>query len=159
TTRPVYSWPAPLEQQREHQSQQAFHHEPRRAEKGAIAAAEYFFDLYNYVQSTGETDVLEEMSASQCDACLSLGGGIRGVYDDGGRMRGGGMAMVDPEAKPTVDGLGWELTFDLDIAELMVIDGDGDVDSFDASRRRDARLGVAVLDGQWQVLELKAGTK
>ncbi|MPV50041.1 hypothetical protein GCG21_08485 [Pseudactinotalea sp. HY160] len=126
--------------------------------KGAIAAAEYFFDLYNYVQSTGETELLESISTPRCTACSSLRERVSEIYANGGYMVGGGTILADVNAEPTIDGLAWEVTYDMIVADMQVVHGDGRNDTYTATQYPGARMGAQIIGHDWKILEIYASS-
>jgi hypothetical protein len=59
------------------------------SEAGARAFIEYYWELINYAQATGDVKALKAVSASTCKGC---GAGIRGIkkhYGSGGTIVGG----------------------------------------------------------------------
>ncbi|WP_215817025.1 DUF6318 family protein [Pimelobacter sp. 30-1] len=59
------------------------------SEAGARAFVEYYWELVNYAQATGDVKALRQLSASTCDVCLAFVKEIRSLYSQGGRILGG----------------------------------------------------------------------
>jgi hypothetical protein len=58
-------------------------------EAGAKAFVEYFWDVVNYAQATGDTNQLADLSADGCTGCDAGIASIKHVYADGGQIIGG----------------------------------------------------------------------
>ena len=56
---------------------------------GALAAATYFMELYNYVNATGDLTEWDAVSDPGCEYCAAVHDDVEGTYDAGGRFDGG----------------------------------------------------------------------
>jgi hypothetical protein len=65
----------------------------------ASAFIEYFWDLVNYSQASGDVGQLEEVALASCNACGGGSGWIKKVYSRGGRIRGGEYSTADVSPK------------------------------------------------------------
>lgn len=68
-------------------------------ERGARAFIAYYWDLINYAQVTGDVTALKRVSGPNCDGCNAGIEGIRKIYDDGARVRGGEHTVAIKEIK------------------------------------------------------------
>nr|WP_246416454.1 DUF6318 family protein [Nocardioides luti] len=67
---------------------------------GAEAFVEYYWELVNYAQATGEVAQLRQVALKSCSACS---GGLRGIvdtYEAGGSITGGEIEVVTRRASP-----------------------------------------------------------
>ena len=63
---------------------------------GAKAFVEYFWEVVNYAQESGNTAPIRELAdARGCTQCRAGVAGIRNVYDHGGRIVGGHSTVKD----------------------------------------------------------------
>lgn len=128
-------------------------------EKGAVAAAEYFFELYNYATTTGDVGGLEDMSHEDCGFCSSVITSINGAYEDGGRIVGS-IATIDiKRVEPTVDGLAFALVFGLEVSDGTRVSSGGEETAIDGVDYDDASLGIQKVDEGWVVLTVRRGTE
>lgn len=65
----------------------------RTDETGAIAAAEYFLDLFRYVMATGDTTEWDTVSATDCGFCENVRADAAEIYENGNRLVGGDFAL------------------------------------------------------------------
>ncbi len=56
---------------------------------GALAAATYFMELYNYVIATGDLTEWDAVSDPGCEYCASVHDDVAALVDAGGRYDGG----------------------------------------------------------------------
>src|SRR5699024_11054775 len=80
--------------------------------ENAILAAEYFLELMNYIQSTGDVAPFEEVAAQSCESCERYVDKIEALYKEGGFSVGNYTLMRDAQAGRTNDGLAWEVHSD-----------------------------------------------
>jgi len=67
----------------------------RTDEIGAVAAAEYFMELYSYIFSTGDLAEWDLVSGQTCRFCSNARSEVARVYDPGGRFTGGHLEILD----------------------------------------------------------------
>lgn len=58
-------------------------------EAGARAFIEYYWELINYAQVTGDVKALKAVSGPNCDGCKAGIRGVRDLYTEGGHVEGG----------------------------------------------------------------------
>lgn len=63
---------------------------------GALAAAQYFMDLYNYVIATGDLTEWKALAAPDCGFCSSVATTTGDVYGAGGHIEGGAITVSEP---------------------------------------------------------------
>jgi hypothetical protein len=56
------------------------------SEAGALAFLEWWVDMYNYVEATGETDLVFQHSEPGCTFCQNFVDRVAPVYESGGRI-------------------------------------------------------------------------
>lgn len=56
------------------------------SEAGALAFLDWWLDMYNYVEITGETDLIRQHSEPDCGFCAAAIDRIAGVFTLGGRI-------------------------------------------------------------------------
>lgn len=66
---------------------------------GAKAFVEYFWEVVNYAQATGDTDVVRLITNSGCDGCAAGLSAIDKTYAQGGRVVGGTATVSDLRAR------------------------------------------------------------
>lgn len=126
-------------------------------EDGAIAAAEYFIELYNYVQSTGEVSALEEISSDQCRSCSNLTERIKEIYSSGGYAVGGEVSMSELTVAPTQDAIGYEIEYQQHVSEMVICSDSDSLETLRSASFEGARIAVSNFDGRWFLIEILAG--
>jgi len=61
---------------------------------GAGAFVEHYIQLVNYAGTSGRTTPLRVLSLRSCVKCEALADGVDEIYSSGGRITGGGWAVV-----------------------------------------------------------------
>lgn len=74
------------------------------SESGAATFALYWTDVSDYASLTGDTDELEDISASDCAGCSEYIEYYRELYGAGGRLTGGLQTLSDVTTRPSDDG-------------------------------------------------------
>ena len=67
---------------------------------GAIAAAQYFLELYPYAYNTGDLTAWRGMSHPECVFCASVVTGVGELTADGGWVEGGEITVHEISATP-----------------------------------------------------------
>jgi hypothetical protein len=123
---------------------------------GAKAFVEYFWEVVDYAQATGDTAAIRALSVGGCTGCDGGIHGIDKVYDAGGSIQGGRTAVDHQRVEMLITG-GREIahvTVDLQFSPQTIdMPGTTDDQVADASRARD-RLDLLATDGGWQVAQL-----
>lgn len=99
---------------------------PEAAGEDAAAAeafVEYFWEMSNYAQATGDVQGLRRLGAPGCAACKGGADGIERVYSKGGSMNGGELRVTQVSAKPFVSGpsTGFAITLGVSVREQRVL--------------------------------------
>ncbi|HWS57040.1 MAG TPA: DUF6318 family protein [Actinotalea sp.] len=125
----------------------------RSDEVGAVAAAEYFMELFSYAFRTGDLDSWNRVSAQDCSFCSNVRADVEAVYSTGGRFEGGefshGPAVVvahDPSIGV------YTASIEFSVAEFAVRD-----EAETTVRTIEPEAGTALLDlvfttGGWSLL-------
>ncbi len=58
----------------------------QRTPEGAVAFLSWWVEMYNYVELTGETELITTHSEADCTFCRNFIGRVQPVYDTGGRI-------------------------------------------------------------------------
>jgi len=126
----------------------------RQDEVGAVAAAEYFMALYEYVLGTGDARSWIAASGNDCTFCSGLVTSVNARYADGGRFsrpsatRYAGYSVTSHD--PSVGLFGVELTFAS--AGVTSINADGSIASSGASEAGTLVLAVLPAARGWVLL-------
>ncbi len=126
-------------------------------EQGAIAAAQYFFELYNRAASTGETADLVAMGHEECGFCSKTAHDFEERYEQGTWIIGLLASLENFAAAPTADGLAFEVSFDIEVSGGTVYSNDGAVTTYEPARQQGARLVVQHFD-DWKAISYYSGS-
>ncbi|QGH69480.1 DUF6318 family protein [Pseudactinotalea sp. HY158] len=124
--------------------------------KGAIAAAEYFFDLYNYAASTGDVESFLAMGHTSCDFCTKTASQFSARYDAGQWLTGLIATPRHLTAKRTIDDLAYEVTLDIEVSAGTVYSESGLESSVKALSQQDARIIMQHFD-DWRAIGYFSG--
>ncbi|MCV2392690.1 DUF6318 family protein [Actinotalea sp. M2MS4P-6] len=69
----------------------------RTDEVGAVAAAEYFMDVYSYAKQTGDLELWDSFSGQTCGFCQNFHDAVGDLYGSGDRLVGGSVELTAPE--------------------------------------------------------------
>ncbi len=123
--------------------------------ENAILAAEYFLELMNYIQSTGDVAPFEAVAAESCTSCDRYVDKVEALYEAGGFSVGNYTQMRDARVGRTSDGLAWEVHSDWEINDGFRYEAARDeVVRLEGARLEGRRIGVQSIDGEWRVLAL-----
>ena len=122
----------------------------------AVRAAEYFIELMNYTQSTGDVGPYEEVAASGCGPCEGFVEAIEELYGPGGFLVGTAIELTNITAKRSIDGLAWEVTADFHFGDGLRYRGSerGGAEYVEGATFPGLRIGAYLQDGQWWMLVL-----
>jgi hypothetical protein len=65
-----------------------------KSEKGAVAFAKHWIDVFNDAAATGETDELTAMTGPNCQTCKNFVGLIEDIYREDGQYNSDGWSVV-----------------------------------------------------------------
>jgi len=121
--------------------------------ENAIRAAEYFLELMNYTQSSGDTDAYEAVSAAGCTSCHGFIDRVEELYSSGGFSVGSYTEFDGATAKRFEKSNAWQIHGDLRIGEgYRFFPNDKQPLQVVESRYLHNRwILAAVVDGQWQM--------
>lgn len=122
-------------------------------ERGAEAAARYFFELYAYVVVTGETSEWDAMSWQTCEFCASIRTKTRADVEEGAIYGGGMVTIYDVNVgyDDLLDGYPVELSYAQAPATRTARDGTVAHMSGNSGR---IQVDLKVVDSQWRVLQV-----
>jgi serine/threonine-protein kinase len=133
--------------------------EPSTAE-GSEAFVRHWFDALNYAVGTGDVTALEAASSSGCRACAEALAVVRGAYDDGSRLQGGGYTV----RQVTTDDF-WSLenprvgaVVDRGARSTVATDG-GQRDVLTGASFLSMQILLERVDNRWRVLEVYSSTR
>lgn len=119
---------------------------------GAEAFVEYYWEVVNYAQSTGDTDLLRSLSIAACAGCNGGAEAIERIYRRGGRIDGGLTRVINTELVPKPSG-GWTASQTVHVDRQRIV-GAGDLDQTSRAGRLDLVLGVSFQSDAWLVTSL-----
>src|SRR5699024_12463224 len=90
--------------------------------ENAILAAEYFLELMNYIQSTGDVAPFEEVAAQSCESCEKFIATQTDRYECGGFLVGNRGRLLSPIGERTSDGLACQISADWDVSVAINFD-------------------------------------
>lgn len=125
-------------------------------EPGFAAEAEgfvtEFMAAYDEAALSGDFAAVDEMYADSCGVCKRYISSFRAIYQDGGRVEGGGFNNPKLTTVGSVDGAVM-VEVESTIGAVEVIDADGEtVDGSPAEPSKDLFRVEKDADGTWQVL-------
>lgn len=124
-------------------------------ERGAEAAARYFFELYAYVVVTGETSEWDAMSWQTCEFCASIRSKSRADVAEGATYDGGKVTIYDVSVgyDDLLDGYPVELSYAQAPASRTARDGTVARMSGNSGR---IQVDLKVVSSQWRVLQVSS---
>ncbi len=121
--------------------------------QGAAAFARYWYDVLNQAGASGNTTLLRQLSAPQCQTCANFIGSIETVYPKG-RFRGGRHLVRFAEA-PAFSGRTAQVSILVDIGRTDVLDSSGKVlQSEPAAEGVELEMTLSRRDSGWIVIDL-----
>src|SRR5699024_4021356 len=121
--------------------------------ENAILAAEYFLELMNYIQSTGDVAPFEEVAAQSCESCENFIATQTDRYESGGFLVGSGGRLVSPIGERTSDGLAWQISADWDVSDGIKFAPDDGVINIQGTLLAQFRIGVQLVSDSWVMLD------
>lgn len=88
---------------------------------GAIAFVKYYVELINHAQATGTVDQLLAAESVDCKSCASGRKYIANVYDSGGHIEGGELAVTILSSLRNVSLKGWTIDAQLTFGPQTVV--------------------------------------
>lgn len=123
--------------------------------ENAILAAQYFIELINYMQSTGDTEQFEEVSLPSCNFCERSASRYRERKSAGGVLVGGEISVDGLQSERTIDQLAWEVTGDWFIDAALLTSETGAAEQIiDEEILKNHRMGVQLVESRWMLLEV-----
>lgn len=126
-------------------------------EAGAKAFAEFYWEMANYAQLTGDTTMFRRLSAKTCEPCASGADGVERVYAAGGVIRGGSYStrVVNTEDAST-NVTAFAVTVRLTISAQLIDYPGTKKDEHAGANSGTARMRLNFLHGAWLVAYLEA---
>ena len=128
--------------------------------ENAILAAEYFLELMNYIQSTGDVAPFEEVAAQSCESCERYVERQEERYRSGGFSNGNHASMDSPKASRTEDGIAWVVASDWTITDGTRYDAEENVlKHIPGNELMGHRMGVQLIESEWKMLTFAKAPK
>jgi hypothetical protein len=126
--------------------------------KGAEAFVRYFWEVFNYTQSTGDTALFESISDSKCTFCSSVETEARQWARDGSRLEGSEISVVDVAVPPLDNNKSVIATAIIEQAPGRVVSAGGEtISTGQGSKNKRSDALVQWIDGQWRMLDVTMG--
>jgi hypothetical protein len=127
---------------------------------GAIAFVRYYVELQNYASTSGETDALRALAATDCASCRAITDLIDRVYGAGGHIDGTGWEFLtasaaDIAAGPT-DLQYIDVAFRIHSQAIFVSPG-ASPSTYKGSPRRLMTFGLSRPGAAWHVARIVGG--
>ena len=121
--------------------------------KGAIAFARHWIDVFNEAGRGGETDALREASSGNCATCANYVEMIDGLYSSGGKLVTDGWKVRDAVLTDDAKQGEARVAMEIDQSSQRVHDEAGDVRSFPGGN---AAFSASLVwaDNGWRMAEL-----
>lgn len=122
---------------------------------GAVAAAKYFMGLFEYVFLTGDLEVWDEMSDSECEFCQVVSANARAMHDAGNHQvseppRWIGKADVDREVTLPR----WHVTLRAEVSGTTTYNADGDIVDEQSGARNRVMLAMHHTGDGWRTVHV-----
>lgn len=128
--------------------------------ENAILAAEYFLELMNYIQSTGDVAPFEEVAAQSCESCERYVERQKERYRAGGFSNGNHASMNSPRASRTGDGIAWVVAADWTITDGTRYDAEENgLKHIPGNKLMGHRMGVQLIESEWKMLTFAEASK
>lgn len=123
-------------------------------EAGARAFIEYYWELINYAQVTGDVKALKRVSGATCAGCRRAIEAVNGLYRGGGHAEGGEYHLVIERIREVTAGnhsfQGIEAHLTVRNAEQLIVRGDGSSET--SAPKPSSFLNYLIwTDGAWRV--------
>jgi len=125
--------------------------------ENAILAAEYFLELMNYAQSTGDSDLFEDASLPTCETCARMVEIQNERYGNGAYLAGNVITMSEPRSNRTEDGWGWVVIGDAAATDGVEVRNGKVTRTISGRIEKNFRIGVQLVDKEWRILEFARG--
>ena len=126
----------------------------RDDEVGAVAAAEYFMELYEYVLKTGDDEAWSLASGDECAFCSGLSDAVSARYADDGRFERESPAVYADFSIVSHDDVAGIYRVELTFSSIGVtsVDEDGTIASTAGPEQGTLTLGVIPAARGWVLL-------
>ncbi len=121
----------------------------------AIKTAEYFIEGLNHALASGETSIVEELAADECEPCAKLVDGISTLYSGDEWQEGGQITFADagvPENYADLDQL--PVQFNVVQSASVSVDANGVRTPGGNGRKYVMQVVVEWQSDRWQVVNV-----
>lgn len=125
--------------------------------ENAVRAADYFVEVVNYTQSTGDKAPLQWHANDTCRTCANLLEELESLYADGGYIVGNSLTYSDTSTSRTDDGLAWIVRGVMRSEDGSQVSGDGTTKQLRGQSAEHYRVGVQAIEDRWIILEMAFG--
>jgi hypothetical protein len=123
--------------------------------EGAIAAAQYFLELYPYAYNTGDLEDWRAMSHPECVFCIGVIRNVEDLHSIGGYELGGEFIFRQVSAREPLSGNEYfAVDFDLEQKPGIRVDGDGSRQDFDGDDNLTVKFALGAINDQWVIREV-----
>lgn len=130
----------------------------RASEDGARAFIEYYWELINYAQVTGDVKTLKAASGPNCGGCGAGMDGIRQLYGTGGHLEGGDYKVRLMKINQLTGSNPSDIAFEAKVAasatEQVVVEGDGSK-THNPAATSEVVVAVFWLGSNWRLEEMR----
>jgi hypothetical protein len=120
---------------------------------GAEAFVQYYWDVVNYAQATGDVGLLRSLAQPSCTGCEGGAELIAKVYDRGGRITGPGYRVTGMEPARSPSGH-WTVVVHTHVGTQVIRDA-GDLNQRFPGGPGKWLMGVSRIEGSWSVTTLE----
>ncbi|QOR72276.1 hypothetical protein IM660_08625 [Ruania alkalisoli] len=125
--------------------------------EGAIAAAEYFIELQEYVFATGSLEQWEQLSDDGCGFCVNVSEQIESHFADGGHIEGGEVEVYSRDGGGPYENGTYIAELGVRIASSEFVASDGTSMSYPGDDEPEFVFSMLWRDDAWIVLGAVAG--
>src|SRR5699024_9059847 len=125
--------------------------------ENAILAAEYFLELMNYAQSSGDAEPFKAVVLEQCKTCERFVSLLVDRSRAGGFLYGNMITIDDAKARRTKSGKAWEVASTWQVSDGVKQDSAGSAKTEVPGRTEEMRVAVALVDKKWALVEIAHG--
>ena len=125
------------------------------SEASAKAFVRYWVDTLNYAGATGDVSELDQISATQCDACTAVIAKIDSVYSAGGYFRGKGWSVSGMKYQPLQPRNRPVLSVSIMIAPQRLLESPGGQPTNFEGGKRSMIFRLGNMRGDWSALQVE----
>ncbi|SED93770.1 hypothetical protein SAMN04488554_1109 [Ruania alba] len=125
--------------------------------EGAVAAAEYFVELYPYVYASGDLTEWDALSDEGCGFCSNVRERAEELHADGGYSVGGDVEVAGAQGGGPYEDDSYVVEFALTIAESEFRHADGTSTTYNEVVEPRFLVSMIWRDASWIVLGISQG--